>query len=224
MLGICVQTATFEDSEIDFACPGSRDRVRFSVKTDQQTEWLQKKREAEDQEEIRRLAEFKQWKIDYQAHLKPATSFVLAAGFSTGDSFKAIGVAATEDEIIPKIWSRIMDECKSGQPVVGHGLITWMLPYLVLRSNIIGAEVPRGIYGKRQSPEWHRSFVDTELLWRLGREECDCRFNTLCHAFGNEPVDETIDFPKTLAEESATAFEFMKAVSSYPIEWLAKMS
>ena len=143
----------------------------FSVSCDQR--WKEDTKKAKFEE-----AKVGGWaKFVDKAALDWATGRVVAIGYKEGsESVVILGTGAeppfraTEAEMLNEFWCSCQDWIDEKQPIIGHNIFFFDLPFLTMRSVVNGVEVPPDVVtmGGR-FPAWHRLFIDTMQVVGFGK-------------------------------------------------------
>lgn len=124
-------------------------------------------------------------KEDYlsRAALSPGTGMVAAIGYKVINDDDASNITTlimldeqtTEVEIIKGFWGLWQTLHTAGVThFVGHNILDFDLPFLVNRSRILGIQTPAFLFSyKNNRVYWSERFIDTRVLWLLGRKSSD---------------------------------------------------
>lgn len=118
-----------------------------------------------------------------EAALSPATGRVAcitvsarnAAGVDFGTVVNFADDAESEIKEITRFWAMIDQSFQGAYTFfVGHNILDFDLPFLINRSRILGIPLPRHLYAIKGGRVYFSDhFVDTRLVWLLGRKASD---------------------------------------------------
>jgi len=120
--------------------------------------------------------------------LRPETGRVVAIGYYHPDKgyiLNSIKNMRDEADLISDFWSRLNEfHQATGKPFLGFNCAGFDLPYLIIRSRILGITVPAGIF-KGRYPDSNR-FIDLRNDWLCGRnwQEVKSSLDYVAKAFG----------------------------------------
>lgn len=153
-----------------------------------------------------------------KAALSPATGTVVAIGIVVISNGQAQGFTikfADGDEAatIDTLWELYRAHYGKNVTFVGHNILDFDLPFLVNRSRILGLNLPPRLFSyKGGRIYWNDIFVDTRVLWLLGRKPTDTVSN-LDHcagAFGlGKKTGSGADFARLAIEDRPAASEYL---------------
>ncbi len=152
-----------------------------------------------------------------KAALRPETGRVLAIGIldSEGENLLHINNAAdpatAESLIIETFWDTFDKTYKAnGQLWAGYNSNSFDLPFLIIRSRILGVRVPPDLRNGRYFN--NRMFLDLMDEWLLGRNrnEVKCSLGYVAKALNvGEKSGDGKDFAATYAANPAAALEYL---------------
>lgn len=119
-------------------------------------------------------------KFKDKAALSPTTGKVLAIGWMSASGEEDTIVFDDERKMLDEFWSRFETCADRKQPMIGHNILNFDLPFLVKRSWILGVSVPQDV---RNGRYWHRLFIDTMDVWACGSRDY-VSLDTLGKLFG----------------------------------------
>lgn len=185
------------------------------------------------QKEIDRENHPKNFIRDCKAALDPAMGRVCAIGVANdSNDFAGVGAVggATESDVIRQFWSVMKAKLAARCTLVGHNIFEFDLPFLIVRSDILGIDVPKNIVSDRfgKWPRFHSQFIDTRKVWLTGRHPGSVKssFAHLAAAFGTSGKFDGVDgkdFSAILREDSDKAYEYLRQDCLQPLEWARRM-
>lgn len=111
-----------------------------------------------------------------KAALRPETSIILAIGYydrDKGAELKTVDNMHGEKDLLADFWEQVTHRRDKREPLMGWNIFGFDLPTLVLRSRLIGIDVPSGI---RKGRYWNPDvFCDLREDWLLGRNPMEVK-------------------------------------------------
>lgn len=148
-----------------------------------------------------------------KAALRPEVAICLAIGIQHGDETTILHVNGNggEESIIKTFWM-MLEESRAGTPTwAGFCSNIFDLPFLTIRSIILGIPVPPRL---RHGRYWNNDiFVDLQDEWLMGRnrQETKASLGYVASALGvGEKSGDGKDFAATYAQDEAKALAYLR--------------
>jgi len=148
-----------------------------------------------------------------KAALRPEVAICLAIGIKHGDDTTILHVNGNggEESIIKTFWM-MLEESRAQNPCwAGYCSNIFDLPFLTIRSRILGIRVPSGL---RRGRYWSQDlFVDLQDEWLLGRNRMETKSSLgyVAKALGvGEKSGDGKDFADTYAKDEAKALAYLR--------------
>jgi len=147
-----------------------------------------------------------------KAALRPETGTILAIGIQ-GDKTAILHVKEmkTEAAMLKMFWELFTDSQKTNAQWAGWNINQFDLPFLTLRSRILGVTVPAGL---RSGRYWNNSmFVELMDEWLCGRNrnEVKCSLGYVAKALGvGEKTGDGSEFAVAYHRNTEKALEYLR--------------
>ena len=147
-----------------------------------------------------------------RAALKPECAIILAIGIQ-GDKTTILHVKESKSEaaMLKTFWDIFTDSQKTNAQWAGWNILQFDLPFLVLRSRILGVQVPNGL---RTGRYWSNSiFIDLMDEWLCGRNKNDvkCSLGYVAKALGvGEKSGDGSDFAVAYHRNPEKALDYLR--------------
>jgi len=163
-----------------------------------------------------------------KAALNPATGYVICVQYSNSEGEVFID-HAPEADILNRFWAEFSKQRLSGGKLVGLNILEFDLPFLVVRSWLLGVDVPMGVIERwKHRVNWSEVFIDLRNEYLLGRSWSNCKsdFATLARVFGTPGKPDGMtgaDFAEMWVTDPEKAKEYAIQDVIQPIVWMQKM-
>lgn len=167
------------------------------------------------------------------AYHNPVQGVTLINGLGTEDEAQSdVGYAVvceSEDKIIDAFWSKADDMRKQRRNMVGLNTHQFDLPFLVLRSWILGIQVPGWVFNIRGDRcYYHDNFVDLRGYWLAGRWGGGVKssFDHIGKAMGTggkAEGDDGSQFANWWFNDRPKAIEYVRSDVEQPAVWAERM-
>jgi hypothetical protein len=163
----------------------------------------------------RRAIHEKKW-IE-EAALWPETGKVLAIGIMAGSLSESVIFhvnQSDEREILESWWDIFQSWNRSdGQRFAGFAIFHFDLPFLILRSRILGVRVPMAEQLRNGRYFSTNLFCDLQDEWLLGRSrhECNCSLDHVAKSLGvGAKTQEAKNFGRLYVSDQAAALSYLR--------------
>lgn len=163
-----------------------------------------------------------------KAALSPATGYVICVQYCTSDGEVSID-HAPEGDVLVRFWEEFSRQRLSGGKLAGLNILEFDLPFLVVRSWLLGVDVPMGVIERwKHRLNWSEVFIDIRNEYLLGRSWANCKsdFQTLARVFGTPGKPDGMtgaDFAEMWVTNPEKAKEYAIQDVIQPIVWMQKM-
>lgn len=147
-----------------------------------------------------------------KAALRPETGTILAIGIQ-GDKTTILHVKESKSEanMLKTFWELFTKSQTVNSQWAGWNILQFDLPFLVLRSRILGVQVPNGL---RTGRYWNNSmFIDLMDEWLCGRSknEVKCSLGYVSKALGvGEKSGDGSDFAAAYHRNQEKALDYLR--------------
>lgn len=148
-----------------------------------------------------------------KAALRPETGTILAIGIVEGIKATILHVKESKSEanMLKTFWMMLGESQETNALWAGWNILQFDLPFLVLRSRILGVQVPNGLRAGRY---WSNSmFVDLMEEWLCGRNrnEVKCSLGYVAKALGvGEKSGDGSDFAVAYHRNPEKALDYLR--------------
>ena len=151
-----------------------------------------------------------------KAALRPEVAICLAIGIQHGDETTILhvngccGTGGGESSMLSMFWQMLEDSIVHSSRWIGYNCKNFDLPFLTIRSRILGVRVPANL---RHGRYWNDTFIDLMEEWLMGRNrlETKCSLGYVARALGvGEKSGDGKDFAATYAQDEAKALAYLR--------------
>lgn len=170
------------------------------------------------QEKIKKAEEKHRSDFIQKAALNPDTGRVIAIGFKWAEGWHMVSTShpSAEKQVIETFWEeyRRASSGEAFREMIGHNIIDFDLPFLIQRSWHLGIAIPPRAFTFSRNGKYlayAENFIDTRLMFQLGRKEARSSLDAVSRFFGMEGKSETgKEFYLWLEEDPEKAKEYLR--------------
>lgn len=164
-----------------------------------------------------------------KAALNPATGYVICIQYMDTKKGEVAIEHGEEKSLLTLFWQEFTTARLTGDKLVGLNILSFDLPFLVVRSWVNDIDVPMGVIERwKHRINFSDVFCDLRVEFLLGRSWSDCKsdFSTLAKIFGTPGKPEGMtgaDFAEMWVSDPEKAKEYAIQDVTQPIVWMQKM-